>query len=72
MHFLCHIPHMTIQAMQCNVIQAVIHMFMATLAQAIKLIFQFVSFYEWVFMYMYLKNNNKYCCLMVDVDFLSI
>lgn len=54
----CHIPHMIIQAMQCNVIQTVSHMFMATSAQAIKLIFPFLSFYEWVFMYMYLKKNK--------------
>lgn len=48
---------MIIQAMQCNVIQTVSHTFMATLAQAIKLICQFLSFYEWVFMYMYLKKK---------------
>lgn len=37
--------------------QPVIPMYMTILAQTIKLDIQFVSFYEWVFMYMYLRIN---------------
>lgn len=58
MHFLSHIPHMPIQAMQCNVYPTASYpMYMKILAQTIKLVIQFVCFYEWVFMYMYLRIN---------------
>lgn len=58
MHFHIHISHMTIQAMQCNV-TPYSHLPTCTcvLAQTIKLDIQFMSFYEWVFMYMYLRIN---------------
>ena len=38
--------------------QPVIPMYMTTLAQTVKLDNHFVSFYEWVFMYMYLRINS--------------
>lgn len=58
--FLSHIPHMPIQSKLCNVMynpQPVIPMYMTLLAQTIELDIHFVSFYEWVFMYMYLRIN---------------
>lgn len=58
--------------------QPVITMYFTISAQTIKLNIQSVSFYEWVFMYMYLRINSvaywlllitQYVCRAVELRF---